>query len=155
MGTVVVDDNVGHRHGRRLGMILCIFGSRDVRDEEATWQAIEDGFAELKLVDTDIISVLGGGAPGADEVGRLWAIDNGFPTHVEDAAWNDLAAPGAVIKNGPYGKYNAMAGFDRNEVMAKEATHFIALRSAGKSSGTDDMIRRVQKYKKPLSIQHL
>lgn len=133
--------------------ILCVFGSRSITDPEVVSASIDNGIKDFGLSAKDIDLMLDGDAPGVDRLGRGWAIAHDIRWTAFPAAWRDLSAPGAVIREGPYGKYNANAGKDRNIKMAHEATHFIGIRAAGKSNGTDHMIRVVKGLGKPLSIQ--
>jgi hypothetical protein len=145
---------VDQPRGDNRVLILCIFGSRSVRNQHAADWAIINGLAELGFTGHGTITyALDGGAPGADRAGRNWCKMVGVRVEHRPAAWNDLTAPGARIWRNKFGKlFNANAGYDRNEQMAEEATHFIALWD-GESGGTQDMISRVNSKKKPLSVQ--
>lgn len=136
-------------------VILCIFGSRKLPNISAAVEAIEQGLIDLGIKTDDIRYVLSGGADGADTLGEDWAFEAEIVCRVDRARWDEIDVEGAVIKQGKYGPYNSVAGFWRNQRMAERATHFIALRKKGRSSGTDDMIRRVQSLNKPLSIHLL
>jgi hypothetical protein len=64
-----------------------------------------------------------------------------------------LNVPGAIIKSNRYGEYNAKAGFDRNELMAANATHLIAFwNGTKKNSGTYSMIKLAEEYGLPTVI---
>ena len=64
----------------------------------------------------------------------------GIPIKPFPAKWDDLEAPGAVIRVNSWGKkYNAKAGIDRNAEMIEEADA-VALFPGGK--GTRDTHRR-------------
>ena len=56
------------------------------------------------------------------------------------ADWNNITVPGAVIKYNSYGKYNALAGHQRNAKMGDYADALIAVWN-GKSTGTRNMIK--------------
>jgi hypothetical protein len=63
---------------------------------------------------------------------------------VFSAEWRDITAPGAVIKVTKQGRrYNAMAGFARNQKMADYAEALVAVWD-GRSSGTRDMLDRAR-----------
>lgn len=86
------------------------------------------------------IRIVSGGARGTDALGEKWAVAAGIPPIVVSAEWGNLDAPGAVIKRTRTGKlYNAKAGNDRNEQMAKQAEELVAFWD-GASKGTGHMI---------------
>lgn len=136
-------------------IILCIFGSRSIKNNVVAYAAIERGVRALGINLKDVSYVLDGKAGGMDNHGHFWARKNGLETQRREAAWKDIEAPGAVVRRGPYGLYNAVAGHWRNEEMAKEGSHFIGVRQAGKSTGTDDMIERVKAHGKILHVEHI
>lgn len=85
--------------------------------------------------------VLSGKAKGVDTLGENWANANGIPVDPYPADWNNLEAPGAVIKTTRGGKrYNAVAGHKRNSQMADNAQCLISIWD-GKSTGTRHMIQ--------------
>lgn len=87
-----------------------------------------------------ITEVVSGKAEGVDALGERWADEFGIPVKPFPADWDDIDAPGAVVRTRHDGKrYNAKAGHDRNVEMAKYADALIALWD-GKSKGTKDMI---------------
>lgn len=89
-----------------------------------------------------ITRVSTGRASGADEGGEQWAISRGLPVDPYPADWDDLDAPNARIKTRPNGtKYNANAGFDRNEVMAVKSKAVVLFPGG---PGTADMARRAK-----------
>lgn len=88
----------------------------------------------------DISEVVSGGASGVDKMGERWARENGAKVSVFKAEWNDISHPEALVKTNSYGKYNAKAGFIRNEEMALYAEGCVAIDTG--SNGTADMIRR-------------
>ena len=136
-------------------IILCIFGSRNLNNSVIIHAAIERGIRALGINMADISYVLDGGAKGVDTAAHFWARKQGLETQRREADWKNVEAEGAVVRRGPYGLYNAVAGHWRNEEMAKEGTHFIGIRQSGKSTGTDDMIERVKAHGKILHVEHI
>lgn len=117
-------------------MKVIIAGSRHFSDLNLVFDAIhESGF--------NITEVVCGKAPGVDTLGEAWAIGYGVPVIPFPAKWKDISVPGAVIKRGKYGLYNALAGHFRNQQMADYADALIAIWD-GESTGTKDMISRME-----------
>lgn len=100
--------------------------------------------------------ILCGMAEGADLLGKAWAEHHGIRVWEMPADREDISGPHAVImtrKNGS--KYNAIAGHERNQAMVDVAHAAVYVRRLGKSSGTDDCIRRAKKKGIPIYIHHL
>jgi YspA, cpYpsA-related SLOG family len=86
--------------------------------------------ANYALLDnSDITEVVCGGAKGADECGKQWALTNQIPVKLFPADWN---------------KFGKAAGLIRNTEMAKYAEKLIAFWN-GVSSGTEHMIYTAEK----------
>jgi hypothetical protein len=84
-----------------------------------------------------------------------------YASHVPDveleeypAEWSNIDHPDAVVREGRYGKYDATAGFRRNEEMAREADGLLAFWD-GESSGTKDMIDRAREHGLPVQRARL
>jgi hypothetical protein len=121
---------------KKKGLKTIIAGPRDFEDYEVVKKAIEEsGF--------EIAEVCSGKAQGVDTLGEDWADENKIKIKPFPAKWKDLDVEGAVIKEGKFGKYNAMAGFTRNQEMADYADALIAI-NKGDTSGTADMIKRAK-----------
>lgn len=126
-------------------MKVIIAGDREIRDLDIINRAVKkSGF--------DIKEVVSGGARGVDKCGEDWANANNLPIKRFVANWNDLNHKDAIIKDrvNPWNKrierYNANAGFARNEEMAKYADALIAIQTAGPTNGTQDMIKRAKAH---------
>lgn len=125
-------------------MKVIVAGSRSIKNYSLVSQIISDILTTNKLQVTEIIS--GKAKEGVDPLGERWANDHGIPVKPFPAKWDDLSAPGAVIRINKFGKpYNVRAGFDRNEVMALYGDMLIAIWD-GKSRGTSDMIDRAHAH---------
>lgn len=93
-----------------------------------------------------ISEVVSGGAPGGDFLGEQFALFRELPVKKFEAKWDDLTAPGAVVRRNRHGKpYNAKAGHDRNLEMAQYAEALIALWD-GQSTGTANMILQAHRH---------
>ena len=104
--------------------IRCIVaGGRGFADYDKTCEALDHYFGEA-YTRGDTVTIISGGAHGADHMGEMYAKDQGLDLETYPAQWD---------------KYGKSAGYRRNEVMAKTATHLVAFWD-GKSRGTKHMI---------------
>lgn len=127
------------------GIKLIIAGSRTITNYEKVKPIIDKIVKDNKI---KVSTVFSGKAPGMDRIGEIWADELKIPIKDFPADWKNLTAKGAVIKEGKYGKYNAKAGFDRNEQMGKEADAAIVIWTG--SSGSENMIDVMEKLNKPV-----
>lgn len=93
--------------------------------------------------------IIHGDATGADHFAKLWcrgrlgqASERRFR-----ARWDDLAAPGAVVRESPSRgtSYNVIAGLQRNQRMIDEGKPQLCIAfmiEGRKNSGTRDMVSR-------------
>ena len=106
---------------------IIIAGSRDFNDPEGLLEAFDEFMDDIPNGEITIIS---GGARGADAIGEWIGKEYGINVIVYPAEWN---------------KYGKSAGYRRNEVMAKVATHLLAAWD-GQSPGTNHMINLAKQY---------
>lgn len=119
-------------------MKIIIAGSRGITDYMLVRQAVID--SGLWTAYKRKLEVVCGMAKGVDLLGRDFAKCNKLIWHEFPAAWDDLEAPGAVIRTRRDGKqYNVKAGTDRNIEMGKFSDGLIAIWD-GESRGTKQMI---------------
>ena len=119
-------------------MRTIIAGGRNITDYRKVIDCIKDSGAVI----TEVVS---GGAKGADAIGEQWADEEDIPVKLFPALWNRLDVPGAVIRHGQFGPYNATAGHDRNRKMAKYADALILVWD-GKSRGSKNMLKVAHEY---------
>lgn len=125
---------------RKFKNIVVVYGSRDFNDYDTFSACVEGYIADFGLAKETTVFVSGKAANGPDAMIIKWCIDNGWAWHECPADWDNLDAPGAIIKVNRNGKkYNAKAGFDRNRDMANISTHGLGFWD-GKSPGTKDMV---------------
>lgn len=118
-------------------MKIIVAGSRSITDYQLVSQIISNTINKYDIQVTEIVS---GCAGGVDTLGEQWALENGIPVEPMPAEWDDLTVPGAVIRTNKWDKkYNARAGYQRNERMALYGDVLISIWD-GKSSGSKDMI---------------
>lgn len=91
------------------------------------------------------IIIVEGGAPGADILARYYAVYHKYEYKEMPADWDNLNVIPCVIgiRNGK--EYNKLAGFIRNEDMAKIANYMV-LFHMNNSPGTADDIKLAKKY---------
>ena len=111
-------------------MRVIIAGSRSIGDYELVEQAVADsGF--------NITEVVSGKAIGVDTLGEIWANEHGVPIKPFPANW------------AKYGR--RQAGKIRNQQMADYADALIAV-IKNHSSGSSDMLKRIQDANKPFYL---
>jgi hypothetical protein len=102
---------------------------------------IEDEKWLINIIkENHINTILCGMAHGADEFG--FKIAKKLKLNIDEypAKWQDFDTKPCLIKTSPYGyRYNALAGINRNEIMAQNAD--ICVLFPGKT-GTNDMKNR-------------
>jgi len=121
---------------------VIVAGGRDFNDSEYAFKSISHA---LSKIDRHVLKIVEGGATGADALGRKWAEINTIPYVTFEADWSSVDKEDAIVRKRKDGVlYNAKAGFDRNEQMAKYSTHLIAFWD-GNSRGTKGMIHLAKK----------
>lgn len=107
--------------------IVIIAGGRDFNDYDMLDEKLNFYFQNVPM---EKVLIIGGGAKGADKLGKDWAKENIIEYKTFHADWN---------------KYGKAAGPKRNTEMAKIATHLIAFNTGGR--GTADMLRQANDFK--------
>lgn len=117
---------------------LVVAGSRGITQYKDVWQGIVD--SKFWHLHRERLVIVSGMAPGVDRLGVEFARRNGLKWDEMPADWDNLSAPGAIIKYNKWGNpYNANAGFTRNIEMGKSAQGLCAIWD-GVSPGTKQMI---------------
>lgn len=93
-------------------MIVVVTGGRNYNNRAAIFAALTMLYQRY-----DITALHHGAASGVDTICGEWCTEWMVPCYDHPALWNDLTVPGAVVATGPYGSYNHVAGFQRNEAM--------------------------------------
>lgn len=130
---------------RKFKNVVIVFGSRKFKDRE-TFDACVDGFVKDNHMTREDTVFVSGMAQGPDLFIVEYAKQYGWRWHECPADWKNLDAPIVSIKDGPYGRYNALAGFQRNQEMANVGSHGLGFWD-GKTSGTRDMVDRCNEKK--------
>lgn len=122
-------------------MRALIFGGRNFND----WNRFMTGIIGIWMHYGPITHVIQGGATGADYFGKYLAEQWGIPQTEFAADWDNITAPGAVVKFTRGGKpYNALAGFWRNDDMITQGRPDFGIRCPG-GNGTRDMADRLDR----------
>lgn len=125
-------------------MKLLICGDRNITDYKILLEALKASGYE------NIDTVISGNANGVDKLGERYAKENGLILKIFKPDWKNLDAPGAIIKENDYGKYNSRAGMDRNEKMVDEADNVLAVQTNGPTSGTQGSVKYAKSKDKPV-----
>lgn len=125
-------------------MKIAIIGGRDFENYE---------LLKFKLLPyrASITKIVSGGAKGADSLGEIYAKEHNIPTQVFLAQWTLFDKPCKIRINKLGKEYNALAGFNRNAEIVKNADFIICFWD-GKSKGTKDSIGKAHKLKKDILI---
>ncbi len=107
-------------------MRVLVCGGRGFDDWKILSGALSDIFHSMD--DGDVLTVIQGGAKGADFLARVWAKDNLLPREEYQADWKI---------------YGRAAGHIRNQRMLDEGKPNLVLAFEG-GTGTADMVRRAK-----------
>ena len=108
---------------------IAIVGGRDFDFVEQFFDCVDDVVGSQH----EYVTIISGGARGADSLAETYAIDNELQFEEYPAEWK------------VNGKYRREAGMVRNTKMAKAADIVIAFWN-GRSAGTKQMIQESLKY---------
>lgn len=125
-------------------MKLLVCGGRHFNDKEKLFARL-DGIHD----ECEISTIISGMAAGADSLAADWAKLNNVDIDPYPAKWKDLSVPGAVIKTNKYGKYNTLAGHQRNQAMLEQGKPDGVLYTPG-GSGTANMINKAREADIPM-----
>lgn len=118
---------------------LLITGGRNFTD-----RALLDATLDAIHAETPIRALIHGACPsGADLMAAQWAFRRQVDPDPHPARWDDIDAPGAVIRFNRRGRpYNVRAGFQRNAEMVRLGMPTIAVAFTG-NNGTDDCVAHI------------
>lgn len=118
--------------GRRIAVV----GNRDFRDRNVVTRVLD------RLVQPGDVLV-SGGARGPDTWAEEYARAHGLAMKVFPALWKDLSHPDADIRKRLDGsKYDARAGYRRNQFVVDAAEVVLAFVADDRNGGTEDTIMR-------------
>lgn len=127
-----------------------VAGSRNYADYVFFSKAMFDHIT--RFGDKKIAFISGGAPTGADALIIRWCEEHNYPYYVEEADWDNIEAPGAVVREKNGKKYNVLAGYWRNSEMAKLATDLVTFYD-GVSKGTRHMVEdAIKRGLKPETI---
>lgn len=115
-------------------MKIIVAGSRNFNNYELLRDRLN--YLLKNASDEDEITIISGGARGADQLGERYAKEKGYKIIRKPANWD---------------KYGKSAGYKRNEEMAKIADVCVCFWD-GESRGTKHMIDLSKKYKLKLNV---
>lgn len=130
---------------------VVIAGSRTIVDSLFISRELDNVLRDDFFHDEEIV-IISGTARGVDTVGEDYASLRGLGVERYPAEWDNLDAKPCYVKINSYGKrYNAMAGKNRNKLMADNCDAAIIFWD-GRSSGTKHMIDTIRDSKKKLYL---
>lgn len=122
-------------------MRVLICGGRNFKDASAIAAPLDELLKEHRW-----LTIIEGGALGADRFAQQWAIKNKTDLYTFHARWGAITRDGAVVKRHATGdgkEYDAAAGGARNQRMIDAGRPDLVLAFAG-GKGTADMVRRAR-----------
>ena len=128
--------------------LKCIItGNRNFYDYSVVEKAIQtSGFVN------DIKEIVSLGEYGVSNLGEKYGDQHNIPIKIFKAEWDDITAEGALIRENKSGnKYNAKAGFWRNERASAYADCAIAV-VKDEDKMTENIIQLMKKLGKPVYI---
>jgi hypothetical protein len=112
-------------------MRVLICGGRDFDDYHSFWYSMNDISDKFDFDNKQPITIIQGGAKGADAFARTYAIECGFELENYEANWS---------------KYGRSAGYIRNAQMLEEGKPDLVIAFPG-GKGTAMMVKLAQKAK--------
>lgn len=121
-------------------MKVLVCGGREFSDKDGLYRVLDLWHSREPFT-----LVIHGAASGADSLAQKWAWERDIPHDPHPALWDDLRHKDAIIKTNRRGqKYDARAGFRRNEEMARLKPDLVLAFPGGE--GTADMVRRAKAH---------
>lgn len=132
---------------------LIVAGGRNFNDKELLNRELDKIVDWVKMSRPGYsVSIVSGMAKGADMLGYLYSKENNLKCYEFPADWNNLDVEGAIPKKNRFGKtYNVVAGHQRNQKMS-EFGDALLLFWDGTSTGSKDMLNRMEKAEKPVWV---
>jgi hypothetical protein len=123
-----------------LAQRVAVTGGRNFSDKRLVGRSLT-----MLNMHRPISWLIHGNASGADTLAASWAATRGIGLWPFEPDWDDIGAPGAVVKRRSDGKlYNALAGFWRNERMLIVARPDVLLSFPG-GKGTEHCTNEARK----------
>ena len=129
-------------------MKIAIIGSRTFNDMSMLEEAVHRIIHDENEGCFDNITIVSGGAKGADSLGAEYAKKHNFELVVHEAKWKDLSHSDARIIDGQWGQYDANAGHRRNTLIINDADIIVAFHN--NSPGTANSLGKARKAGKKI-----
>lgn len=128
-------------------MRVLVCGGRNYRDRESVFHQLHS-LAER----CGYLTVIEGGATGADALAREWASSLKHDLWTFQARWSETGRPGAVVRYRRDGTpYDAAAGGIRNQRMLDEGKPDLVIAFTG-GRGTADMVNKAHAAGLPVEV---
>lgn len=134
-----------------MNALVLVTGSRAWTAEDVIADALLDTWHDALQTGHTGITVLEGGAHGADRIAGQWAqqhATDGVDHQQMAADWTGPCAadcPPSHRKTRAGGDYCPLAGHRRNQAMVDQRPQIVLAFQVGRSTGTADCIRRAEK----------
>lgn len=112
---------------------IAVIGSRTFTDKKRLFDILDKNFEKIGVI-------VSGGAKGADELGRVYAQERGFPCLIYYPRWRSVT-----------GGFDKGAGFKRNHLIIKNCDIVLAFWD-GVSKGTQNSLDLARQLNKKIKI---
>lgn len=112
---------------------IAVIGSRTFADKKRLFDILDKNFEKIGVI-------VSGGAKGADELGRVYAQERGFPCLIYYPRWRSVT-----------GDFDKGAGFKRNYLIIKNCDIVLAFWD-GASRGTQNSLDLARQLNKKIKI---
>lgn len=133
---------------------ILVTGSRTWPSVELLIDALDEVWHDATQIGHPGLTIVHGGADGADKWAKGWAIGNGLPHEAHPADWSGPCTSECPPDHRRSSKYRAsycpLAGHYRNQLMVDLGAAMVVAFHHRNSSGTADAIRRAEKAGLPV-----
>lgn len=138
-------------------MNIAIIGSRTFNDYEYLKKCMKEvlskefsvGHNKIDAESICDITIVSGGAKGADNLGKIYSKDHDFGYIEHEAKWKDLSGSDVRPRTNQYGQiYNANAGHIRNTLIINDSDIIVAFHNG--SPGTANSLRKARQANKKI-----
>jgi len=130
--------------------VLCIAGSRDIYDYSLVEKSLS--FAQINL--NDVKELIYGDGKGINANIKDYCERTKIKSKQYKADWKNIKVKGAIIADGPYGKYNKRAAADRDNLLLEKADSLIFIYQRD-SKELENLVKKAIELNKTFCVYEL